>query len=819
MNRRKKQELKKTILIMVLAPLLIALVLFAIMDSRSARSGARSSKEQSSGSGLKDSGVETDGDKDGGGDAAHAPAKDGGSGGSKSSGQAGAEGKNEDGKSSGQGSNVVNPVDPVQEISFTAASEDTNELQRSIPVQIDAVILGGEAGTQVWALFLPAEMAAHPRILFSKYEKVSLEPLSEHLHPAIDGPENRDDAADGAGNGGAVTERREYSSEDEVTGLSGGSAFRVTMTSADGTVQSTDLYVFSCNDTASMYLDTESGSMETVDADLTKETTEQARFYIFRENGTLDSAGGCTVWGHGNSTWSRMKRPYNLKMEKKQSVLGMTECKKFSLLSNSFDSTNLLNRISTKLAMELGLRDVPEGEYVNLFLNGQYNGLYYLSQRPRTGGSVNISKLDDEILEANGISPESGEGSVTDGDFGDFADFGDGPGEDADGRDLSETGSESGQDAGISADPGEADGEGGSGNGESGESSGNSTDSDSGTLIPERVALHEDGSKQYRWAYKWEKEPRNNTGGYLLQQYEKYEGETAWFSTLHRRYRIMSPSYPTVGEVNYIADYMTAAERAIYSEDGTDPETGKHYDQFLDMNSWETMFLLEEFFVEWDAERWSFYITKDRNNPLLYCGPIWDFDHSAGTMIYGQYPETAVSMLMLRDTRHGWLNQLLSHDSFVKSLRKRWSKEISPVIHAYLDEKIEEEIRAIESSVYMNDIRRANYIFYRHEADALVKWLGRRLAFLDDYTGANGNKSASSNYMRVLFKFPWGDLSHYVKQGESLGYLPLPEYGEKQFESDTMNKKIIGWKDENGKEIDADVVINTDRVFEPVYEQ
>ena len=193
---------------MVLAPLLIALVLFAIMDSRSARSGARSSKEQSSGSGLKDSGVETDGDKDGGGDAAHAPAKDGGSGGSKSSGQAGAEGKNEDGKSSGQGSNVVNPVDPVQEISFTAASEDTNELQRSIPVQIDAVILGGEAGTQVWALFLPAEMAAHPRILFSKYEKVSLEPLSEHLHPAIDGPENRDDAADGAGNGGAVTERR-----------------------------------------------------------------------------------------------------------------------------------------------------------------------------------------------------------------------------------------------------------------------------------------------------------------------------------------------------------------------------------------------------------------------------------------------------------------------------------------------------------------------------------------------------------------------------------------------------------------------------------
>ena len=780
---------------MVLAPFLIALILFAITDIRSAHSGTRDS-----GSGGKESGIERDGEKD-------AAGKAGGSG--ESTGGTGA-GKKK------SGSNVANPVDPIQEISFTAASEDKNELQRSIPVQIDAVILGGEAGTQRWALFLPAEMADHPRIIFSKYEKVSLEPLSEHLHPAIDGPENRDGAAGGDGSGGAVTETREYSSEDEVAGLTDDSAFRVTMTSADGTVQSTDLYVFSCNDTASMYLDTESGSMETVDADLTKETTEDARFYIFRENGTLDSAGNCTVWGHGNSTWSRMKRPYNLKMEKKQSVLGMTECKKFSLLSNSFDSTNLLNRISTKLAMELGLRDVPQGEYVNLFLNGQYNGLYYLSQRPRTGGSVNISKLDDEILEANGIAPDSGDSNMTDEDPGDFEDSVDRTGADAADGELSETGSGAGQDSGKTADSGAADGQAGSG---SGGSSGNSTDSDSGIQIPERVALHEDGSKQYRWAYNWEKEPKNNTGGYLLQQYEKYEGETGWFSTLHRRFRIMSPSYPTVGEVNYIADYMTAAERAIYSKDGTDPETGKHYDQFLDMTSWETMFLLEEFFVEWDAERWSFYITKDRNNPLLYCGPIWDFDHSAGQMIYGYYPETTVSMLMLRDSRHGWFNQLLSHDSFVKSLRKRWSKEISPVIHTYLDEKIEEEIRAIESSVYMNDIRRANYFSYRKEADNLVKWMGRRLAFLDDYAGAEGKKPASSNYRRVLFKFPWGDISHYVKQGESLGYLPLPEYGEQQFESDTMNKKIIGWKDENGREIDANVVINTDRVFEPVFEQ
>ena len=48
------------------------------------------------------------------------------------------------------------------------------------------------------------------------------------------------------------------------------------------------------------------------------------------------------------------------------------------------------------------VRDTPQGEFVNLFLNGKYNGLYFLSQRPREGGSVHIQKLDNQILKVNG---------------------------------------------------------------------------------------------------------------------------------------------------------------------------------------------------------------------------------------------------------------------------------------------------------------------------------------------------------------------------------------------------------------------------------
>ena len=279
----------------------------------------------------------------------------------------------------------------------------------------------------------------------------------------------------------------------------------------------------------------------------------------------------------------------------------------------------------------------------------------------------------------------------------------------------------------------------------------------------------------------------------------------------------MSPSYPTVGQVNYISDYMLSAERAIYSEDGKDPQYGKHYSKYVDLASWQDMYLLEEYFAEWDAERWSFYIIKDRKNPLLYCGPMWDFDHSSGTMLYGTYPETAVSTLMHRDNRHGWLNRLLAHVEFEDELHERWRERFSPAVHKFLDKQMNNEIAAIESAAYMNNIRRINDTDFRKDTETLTTWLQRRAAFLDSYVGKTKDSSGADQYDRVLFQFTWGDLSHYVPHGGKLGYLPLPEYGETQISSQIEKNEIIGWKDEDGNMISADIVIDRDRTFTPEY--
>ena len=157
------------------------------------------------------------------------------------------------------------------------------------------------------------------------------------------------------------------------------------------------------------------------------------------------------------------------------------------------------------------------------------------------------------------------------------------------------------------------------------------------------------------------------------------------------------------------------------------------------------------------------------------------------------------------------MNRLLTHKDFEEELHKRWQEYISPLVHSFLDTQFKEEVSAIESAAYMNNIRRGNENDFRTDVEQLNTWLQRRAAFLDDYV------KDPDAFSRVQYSFQWGNLSHYVHTGEVLGYLPLPEYGETQVKTQILKNEIIGWQDEDGNPVSADIVIDRDRTFTPVY--
>ena len=91
----------------------------------------------------------------------------------------------------------------------------------------------------------------------------------------------------------------------------------------------------------------------------------------------LSSAGGIRL--RGNGTRYLDKSPYDLKLDKKESVLGMSKDKRWVLLANYLDRTSLRNDVGLEIARRAkGMAWNPKGEFVSLYYDGQYSGLYYL---------------------------------------------------------------------------------------------------------------------------------------------------------------------------------------------------------------------------------------------------------------------------------------------------------------------------------------------------------------------------------------------------------------------------------------------------------
>ena len=88
------------------------------------------------------------------------------------------------------------------------------------------------------------------------------------------------------------------------------------------------------------------------------------------------------IKGRANYSWSFPQKPYTLKLEEAAPLLGMNTGKKWVLITTWSDKTLLRNYITLNLASELvGMEYSVQTRYVDVYLNGKYNGLYVLSQK------------------------------------------------------------------------------------------------------------------------------------------------------------------------------------------------------------------------------------------------------------------------------------------------------------------------------------------------------------------------------------------------------------------------------------------------------
>ena len=262
-----------------------------------------------------------------------------------------------------------------------------------------------------------------------------------------------------------------------------------------------------------------------------------------------------------------------------------------------------------------------------------------------------------------------------------------------------------------------------------------------------QTAVGADGVKDCRVnCYKYfdiPNEPEDITGGYLLQfqLWERYaeKSDSAFVTSRGQVVQIDGPEYASKNQVLYIRQFMQELEDAIYSDTGYN-SLGKHYSEYMDVDSFAKTYLLEEFAMDIDAGRTSFYMWKDSDltgDGKLHFSPVWDFDLSYGT--YGKwarnsdgnsgwscgtnnifaayfpidnYKDTNTVESGLPTTGVNWLGAMFRKDVYKKRAGKMWEESFKPLLEELVlgdDPGLVQMAEKIQPSAEMSNARWHTY--------------------------------------------------------------------------------------------------------------
>ena len=161
-----------------------------------------------------------------------------------------------------------------------------------------------------------------------------------------------------------------------------------------------------------------------------------------------------------------------------------------------------------------------------------------------------------------------------------------------------------------------------------------------------------------------------SAGGFLLEADSRYAGEASWFRTRHgAAFVSKEPEFINLAQMTEIATYVQGFEDALYSPTGYNA-AGKHYTEYIDLDSLAKKFLLDCFTAQYDIFKTSCFFYVDGNDTGLVgkmkTGPAWDYDYEklGDTTLYhyvgaGAEPDRCTRV---------WVEQLLTKGDFVDAL-------------------------------------------------------------------------------------------------------------------------------------------------------
>ena len=137
----------------------------------------------------------------------------------------------------------------------------------------------------------------------------------------------------------------------------------------------------------SMYIDLEKVSLEDIHKDKSAVYSGNS-VYIYDKNrkNNLSIPNSVEIKGRGNSSWTEYeKKSYQIKFSEAVSVLGMEREKTWLLLANASDDSLMRNSLVYSMASEMDMAFVPDYQYVDLWVDGEYRGTFLVCEKVEIG--------------------------------------------------------------------------------------------------------------------------------------------------------------------------------------------------------------------------------------------------------------------------------------------------------------------------------------------------------------------------------------------------------------------------------------------------
>ena len=130
-----------------------------------------------------------------------------------------------------------------------------------------------------------------------------------------------------------------------------------------------------------------------------RSTQIPARLQIYGKDSPESEIFELTVRGRGNSTYNAPKYGMKIKFSKTVKLFDMPEENEWALRSCYGDKTLLRDYLMSRLGHWLGVKFTPKMQFVELYLNREYKGVYLLTESIKIGKNrVNIPKTENSFL-------------------------------------------------------------------------------------------------------------------------------------------------------------------------------------------------------------------------------------------------------------------------------------------------------------------------------------------------------------------------------------------------------------------------------------